>query len=1016
LSELLHRPEVREAIFLASPSLESRIAAWRNHPDGNDGRGLEAGLVKYISRMAARCTPFGLFAGSSTGRIGPALRLELRERNAARRHTRLDMEYLSAVVTALANDASLREHLTFSTNTSLAEAGGALRYAEARWLEGNRAYYLVDVEPHEHLRRALARARDGASLDQIARAIEDGDVSYDEAKSFAHQLIDAQLLMCDLGPVVTGPESLDHLLASLSKIPAAQRAYERLVLARDALAQFDREGLGVSPERYRALASSLESLAPVEISRLFQVDLAKPAQTVEISSDLATELLRGAQVLLDLFGGARRDSLETFRRAFEERYGEREISLVEALDEEIGIGFETAHHAGVDPSPLLAGLPFSSGEEEERVLWGSRARFIQWKVAEAIASGAEEIELDPAEIARFHDASRPRLAPAFHLAATILDSDPHEPSAPRAVLDSAAGPSGARLLGRFCHGDDELHQRVMDHLRAEEALRPDVLYFEIVHLPEGRIGNILARPLLRSYELELLGKSGAPRERLLSLDDLTLRLERNRIVLRSRSLDREVRPRLTSAHNTSWKSLGVYRFLSALQAEGAVEGTAWNWGPLESQPRLPRVRLGRILLARQQWNARRAEAQMLRAHEGHRAFRAVQEWRTKRKLPRWVGLVDFDNILPVDLDHPLSVAAFLDEIRGVEGFALQEIFPAARTDAARAPEGRFLNEIIVPCLRHASANESTRAPHAYVRSAAGSHDTFAPGSEWITAKLYGGPAVLDRVLLEVVAPVVEQASAQGWLERWFFVRYADPDWHVRVRFCGDRRRLLADILPRLHECAEPFLADRRIHRLQLDGYRRESIRYGGDRGSVLCEEIFAADSSAVLQFLGQATGDEGLDARWRFCFLGMDALLSDFGFHPARKLECMRLLAQEFGAEFHIDSPMRRRMMDRYRRERRTLEDLLDDRESAAPPAWRALLRERSAQIQAACAELVCLHAEGSLAAEIQDLAASLLHMHANRALRSSPRAQEMVIYHYLENAYASRAARAKALSPTTSP
>jgi hypothetical protein len=42
----------------------------------------------------------------------------------------------------------------------------------------------------------------------------------------------------------------------------------------------------------------------------------------------------------------------------------------------------------------------------------------------------------------------------------------------------------------------------------------------------------------------------------------------------------------------------------------------------------------------------------------------------------------------------------------------------------------------------------------------------------------------------------------------------------------------------------------------------------------------------------------------------------------------------------------------------------------------------------------------------VDDLLASLLHMHANRVLRSSQRAQEMVIHHYLENAYGSLAAR----------
>ncbi len=67
LIALLDLPEVREAIFLGSPSLEERMPIWRRDPESEEGRGIELGLVKYVSRMAVRCTPFGLFAGKLRG-------------------------------------------------------------------------------------------------------------------------------------------------------------------------------------------------------------------------------------------------------------------------------------------------------------------------------------------------------------------------------------------------------------------------------------------------------------------------------------------------------------------------------------------------------------------------------------------------------------------------------------------------------------------------------------------------------------------------------------------------------------------------------------------------------------------------------------------------------------------------------------------------------------------------------------------------------------------------------------
>ena len=43
--------------------------------------------------------------------------------------------------------------------------------------------------------------------------------------------------------------------------------------------------------------------------------------------------------------------------------------------------------------------------------------------------------------------------------------------------------------------------------------------------------------------------------------------------------------------------------------------------------------------------------------------------------------------------------------------------------------------------------------------------TFAPGSEWLYAKLYTGTATADRVLRDVLAPLVREALGSGWAGR-----------------------------------------------------------------------------------------------------------------------------------------------------------------------------------------------------------------------------------------------------------
>src|SRR5262245_34949442 len=99
IRRLLERPEVREAIFVAAPALDERIHVWQRDPDCEEGRKIEQALTRYLVRMTARPTPFGLFAGCSVGTMGKSTRLEVNE--SYHRHTRLDMDYVVGLADSL---------------------------------------------------------------------------------------------------------------------------------------------------------------------------------------------------------------------------------------------------------------------------------------------------------------------------------------------------------------------------------------------------------------------------------------------------------------------------------------------------------------------------------------------------------------------------------------------------------------------------------------------------------------------------------------------------------------------------------------------------------------------------------------------------------------------------------------------------------------------------------------------------------------------------------------------------
>ena len=171
LHSVMARPEVREALFVASPDLETAFDLWEREPDSERGRGIELALVRYFLRMAGRATPFGLCAGCSVGTIGTRTRFALSARESWQRHTRLDMDYLLTLTSLLAGDPKVREVFAYRPNSSLYRAAGRLRYAESQMEGKERTYRLVAVEPNEILEATLERARDGAAFADLRRRL-----------------------------------------------------------------------------------------------------------------------------------------------------------------------------------------------------------------------------------------------------------------------------------------------------------------------------------------------------------------------------------------------------------------------------------------------------------------------------------------------------------------------------------------------------------------------------------------------------------------------------------------------------------------------------------------------------------------------------------------------------------------------------------------------------------------------------------------------------------------------------
>jgi thiopeptide-type bacteriocin biosynthesis protein len=983
LSRMIDDDQIAGAFEVASLSLVEGIRHWRENPESRQGRSAERSLVRYLARMATRTTPFGLFAGYLIGEVGGPAALELAPRHELKLRARIDLGLLDALVERSLDRAKGDERVLLRRNPLLYRAGGQVRVPTllpAKDGQERRRRRIVALRATPSIDAVLAAAASPVRAGDLVARLETTGVDPEESRALVRRLVDRQALVPASGLTTTGGDPTTQAIAALTALGdgAGPTAVVRQV-GRD-LASLEGDWRGT----LRTAAAELGRDGFPQVSRHpIQLDSSRPG-VARLPMAVVHELRRAADLLARISAPRGASALANFRSDFERRFGTRLVPLAEALDPDYGI-------------VLRDGLNVRRGHDAYDD--AARTGLLLELIERGRAAPDGEVELSDADINELTAATPPALPNAFAVAASILASGPEALEAGEFAVaaPTVGGPSGARLLGRFCDQDADLTGLVRAHLKKEEALDPDAIFAELVTVPDTTWGlNVTHRPVLRGWEIECGGSSGADPERRIDLDDLLVGVDEGEIVLRSRRLGRRVVVGATTAVNFEHVSLPAARLLELL-AKGRAGALSWSWGVADRAAWLPRVRRGRTILSLARWQIGQAEGRRLCSGSDAARYRRLQEWREERGMPRFVALDTGESPLAFDLLNVLSVDTFFTALERAGRLRLVEV-PQADGSPVRGPDGHYVNEVVVPMVRTAAvrpARPRSRPASAVLDAAR----RFPPGSEWLFAKLYCGPAAADNLLRTVVAPLRRRLREEGAVDRWFFIRYADPDHHLRVRLHGNPSGLIGEVVPILGELAEVALADGRVHRIALDTYEREVERYGGLSGVELMERAAEADSDAVLVALDHP----GLERR-HLAAASVAALYEDAGLDLHQRHACcvtlregrMRERGVSAGALLAADERAERPAVA-------SVVESLGDKD--APPAVQAL-RGRSAALRPTLDQLRDLARDGRLERDLHDVLCTLAHMQVNRMLRKSGGHDELRVHDALARLYESQLAR----------
>ncbi|WP_405881772.1 lantibiotic dehydratase [Streptomyces sp. NBC_01136] len=825
--------DVAEALRYSSPVLAAQVGALctAEHPAIRDVQRAALSVARYLLRAQHRATPFGLFAGVATAEFGPQARADWGEEHVA--VGRAGAEWLAALVARLESCPDLLERLPIVINNTVTYRGDRLIVPFQPDVQNDRTRAVeASLALTGPVRTVLAATRlpirFGTLVDKLQA--EFPEAGPEKARQLLAELIRRRVLITGLHAPSTETDALGYLVGQLDAIDAGSLApvaetVRELHAIRAGLEECATHG------RRDSVAARMRDLVPGLRRHPVALDLRLDARLV-LPEAVAREIERAALVLPRLsirpYGTA---AWKEYHQRFYERYGiGTMVSLKEAVADS-GTGYPD----GYPGAPASTRQPRVSGRDDALV-----------RLAQAAAlDGRDEVILTDEQIEALDvGPDEPRLPPHLEIGVRVHAANLEELQRGRFRLEIVSvsrgvGVSTGRFLSVLAPADrDALGAELADLPAADGNTVPAQLSFPPL-LPES--AHVTRAPQVLPTVISLQ-EHRVPQDTVLTPEDLAVGCDGRRMYLAVPERGHRVEVVGMHALNLRTHTPPLVRFLTELSRAQCAQVTVFDWGAAAAMPFLPRLRYGRTVLAPARW---RLEASELPGHARPRTEwdAVLSDWRARRRLPRRVHLVEDDRRLFLDLDeagHRALLRRHLDRTR------LAVLVEAPEPDAYGWCGGRA-HEVVVPLKATRPSTWPPLPAPSRARALSADQMQTPASSSVLLAALYGDPRRQDVLLSRHLPGLLEQLGSPPW----WFIRFRDPDQHLRVRIALPDPEAFADTARTVSAWADELRSIGLLADLRYPTSYREMGRWGSGTAWEAAEQVFRADSRTILAQLTQ---------------------------------------------------------------------------------------------------------------------------------------------------------------------
>lgn len=869
-----------EAIFWSSKQLYNTILELKNKnlPEKKKDKILLT-LKKYLIRASTRSTPYGTFAGTAIQDISEKSENEI---FTYKKKIRLDVNTIRKIIRSVENNNFLLQHISYSINNTLYSFNDQFRYLEIDKKEKNNPE-ISSLEKNEILNFIYSKGKKEKINFNFIYSQFSEDFEKQEFLDFFYELIDSGFLVSELELTQTDGDEFRNLNKFLEKdgIKNSSEAltYKNLlksvsdyisIVENSSSGDFNKNEFDLLSDLFKGLKINIEN------EQIFHVDvLNENTGFPEFSVNDIKNLNEAIVVLSKITIKNQKESeLQNFIKIFSEKYDTASVSLLEVLDPEIGIGFPASENIGGFSNNEF--INFNKKSFRDRS--GNNQNFSSWLVdkIESLSNGETEIRINKNDLQDIADQSG-LLSNSFNVTGQVLNSG-------KILLQSAGGIHANTLLSRFAYMNNEIQSLCKSITDFEKQISEEIIFAEIIWIPDGKEANITRKLAYSDYEIPIYYNSSLPVNNQISLHDIVVCIENNEVILKSKKLKKRIIPRLSSAHNFLGSSNSIYGFLSVLQDQNSLN-LAVLPDFLSSKKRFfPRIAFKNIILHSCCWILQESDISAIK--NSHIPLQKLKEFFRKWNVNQYVLLCQGDNELFLDIFNDSYLDILLDEIyKNHKTVVLKEwLYNSEDTDG-------FVNQFIFP-LKNIERKAFRKSFSSHFQT---EKRNSYPGEEWLFFKIYCDATYAD-VILKKIFKQIEKLDKESLIGKWFFIRYLDPHYHIRIRIQMKSDQFSGRIISEMHQNLDSFIKKNIIWKISLDTYNREIERYSVSEIDT-AEYVFYKDSCLFSKLLGKESFTDNIKLRTFSAAKNVNSWLDVFELDLKEKKDFCETMKNSFAVE-----------------------------------------------------------------------------------------------------------------------